>query len=474
MFNTLHSRLFVSYFLVAFVCLSVIGCVLLAMVGPLQRQLSYARLLDRAAPTALWVRGLLARNVSPADIVQRAEVQLDQQQERLLLITRDGHVLADSDEQLTGQTVRHFDFRDSEPVQWPARGQFLSATGQRHYFIVLPAATLRAVTDDTVLIVLVSQNTTRVLLEVTPFLLGAGIIGFVISLLLAFVISRWISWPLQRIAQAAEEMAEGNYSQTVEITSPDEARRLAESFNEMVRQVKAAQESQRDFVANVSHELKTPLTSIQGFAQAILDGTARDAGTRQQAAQIIQSEAERMTRLVEDLLVLAKITADRDRSSWTELDVSALVAACMQRLAVLAEAKHIAMRAEMTAVPHVHGNPDRLAQVFTNLLDNAIKHSPGEGEIVVTTRVLADTASRHRKRWVEISIADCGSCIPAESLSRIFERFYQVDKSRAAHKGGAGLGLAIVHEIIAAHDGQIHAENRVPRGALFVVRLPEA
>ena len=474
MFNTLRSRLLVSYFLVAFVCLSVIGCVMLAMVGPLQRQLSYARLLDRAAPTSLWVRSLLARSVPPADIVQRAGARLEQQQERLLLVTPDGYVLADSDEQLIGQSVRQFDFRGREPAQWPARGQLLTGTGQRHYFIALPAANLRTVTDDTVLVVLVSRDTARVLREVMPFLLVAGMIGFVISLLFAFAMSRWISWPMRTIARAAEGLAEGNYDQSVEVTSPDEARRLAESFNDMVRQVKAAQESQRDFVANVSHELKTPLTSIQGFAQAILDGTAGDAAARQQAAQIIQSEANRMARLVEDLLALARITGDRDRTSWVELDVPALVEACVQRLAVPAERKQVTVRSEMLPVPCVRGNPDRLAQVFTNLLDNAIKHSPIEGEVVVSGRVRADASSKHRKQWIEIRIADSGPGIPRESLSRIFERFYQVDRSRSTRDGGAGLGLAITREIIGAHDGQIHAENRVSSGAVFVVRLPEA
>ena len=474
MFNTLRSRLFVSYSLVAFVCLAVIACVLLAMVGPLQRQLSYARLLDRAAPTALWVRGMLARDVSPEDIVQRAGTQLALQQERMLLITHDGRVLADSEGLLAGQDVGALDFRGHEPVRWPARGQFLSTGAHRYYFVALPAVAVREATDETVVVVLASRATTRVFLEVVPFLLGAGAIGFVISLLLAFVMSRWISWPLQRIALAAGEMAAGRYGAPVEVMSPDEARRLAESFNDMVRQIRAAQESQRDFVANVSHELKTPLTSIQGFAQAILDGTARDSDTRQQAVQIIVSEAERMTRLVEDLLVLAKVTADRDRTSWVELDVASLVEACTQRLAVQAEDKHVTIRAEMAPVPHVRGNADRLAQVFTNLLDNALKHSPVGSEIVVTVRVLENTGSKRERRWVQIGIADSGPGIPPESLERIFERFYQVDRSRSARRGSAGLGLAIVREIVAAHGGQVHAENTAPSGALFVVRLPEA
>jgi len=477
MFNTLRFRLLASYFLVAFICLSVTSCLLLALVGPLQNQLIYSRLLDRAVPTALWVRELSNRNVPPSEIVRRAQGQMDRLQSRMFLVNREGMVLADTDGQMTGQTVGRFETRETTSLQWPVRDQWRSPTGQRYYYISLPAAGLRAMRqalpDDTVFVVLATQHKSRVIFEVLPFLLIAALVGFFVSVLLAWLISRWISWPLQKVAGAAEEIALGNYDQSLEISSPDEVRSLANSFNHMTQQVKAAQNSQRDFVANVSHELKTPLTSVQGFAQAILDGTARDTSGQQHAAQIIRNEAQRMARLVEDLLELAKISGDRDRSIWTELDVSTLMEACVQRLSVLAEENQVNFRLDTLRVPYVRGNPDRLAQVFTNLLDNALKHSPTGGEIVVATRVSAEPSPRRGKKWIEISVGDSGPGIPPEDLTRIFERFYQVDKSRAGQKSGAGLGLAIVHEIIEAHEGQIRVENRQGSGALFTVILPE-
>lgn len=477
MFNTLRSRLLLSYFLVAFVCLSVTACLILILAGPLQRQLTYSRLLDRAIPTTLWVQELLRRNVPPSEIIQRADIQLEQQQLRMFLVNREGLVLADSDNELVGQTVPSFNLRDIAPTQWPARGQWKPPGGQAAYYLSLPATNLRAMRqplpENTVFVVLATRSQHRILLEASPFLAIAIAVGFVVSVLLSLLITRWIAWPLGQVIHAAEEVAGGNYDQRLEIASPDEMKRLADSFNYMAKQVKAAQDSQRDFVANVSHELKTPLTSIQGFAQAILDGTVRDSEGQRHAAQIITEETQRMTRLVEDLLALAKVAADRDHSTWTEVNIPALLNSCVQKLVILAGEKELNFDLDLSPVSHVRGNPDRLAQVFTNLLDNAIKHSTQKGVIRVSTRMATDTSPNRGKRQIEISIADSGPGIPPEDLSRIFERFYQVDKSRASRKGSAGLGLAIAHEIVEMHDGQIWADNQPSSGAIFTVRLPE-
>jgi len=477
MFNTLRSRLLLSYFLVAFVCLSVTVCLILILAGPLQRQLTYSRLLDRAIPTTLWVQELLRRNAPPSEITQRAEVQLEQQQLRMFLINREGLVLADSDDELNGQTVPSFDLRNTTPAQWPVRGQWKPPGGQTAYYVSLPATSLRAMrqplSENTIFVVLATRDRPRVLMEALPFLIVAVVVGFIVSVLLSLLIAHWIAWPLGQVIHV-EEVAGGNYDQRLEIASPDEMKRLANSFNYMAKQVKAAQDSQRDFVANVSHELKTPLTSIQGFAQAILDGTVRDSEGQRRAAQIIKEEAQRMTRLVEDLLALAKVAADRDHSTWTEVDISALLNSCVQKLAIVAGEKELNFDLALNTVSRARGNPDRLAQVFTNLLDNAIKHSPRRGIIRVSTRMAADTSPHRGKGQIEISVADSGPGIPHEDLSRIFERFYQVDKSRASPKGGAGLGLAIVHEIVEMHDGQIRADNQPSSGAIFTVRLPEA
>jgi signal transduction histidine kinase len=286
----------------------------------------------------------------------------------------------------------------------------------------------------------------------------------------------WIAHPLERVARAAEDVAGGTYDQQLEIDAPTEVARLATSFNRMARQVKATLQSQRDLVANVSHDLRTPLTSIQGFSQALLDGTARDPAAQQQAAAIINEEARRMRRLVDDLLDLARLEAGQVSLAREPVDVAGLLRACAARLALQAEQVGVDLKVQVApSLPVVMGDPDRLGQVFGNLADNALKyarHASGGGQVVLQ--------AEQRDRLLVCSVIDNGPGIAAEDLPRIFERFYQVDRSRArraastsyAMMGGTGLGLAIAREIVRAHGGRIWAESVEGLGSRFTVELP--
>jgi len=317
---------------------------------------------------------------------------------------------------------------------------------------------------------LATPERNRLLLDLLPSLGAAVVVALVVSALAALLMARSLARPLQQVTEAAEAISRGNYEPSLQIDSPDEVHRLAESFNNMASQVQASQQSQRDFVANVSHDLKTPLTAIRGFAQAILDGTAQSEDGYRRAAEIVKDEAERMTRLVESLLALAKISADKDRSSWIEVDLAALVRSCVDQLAIVAQQKQVRFQLDLRPTPRVHGSPDRLAQVLTNLLDNAVKHTPAGSEIFVATAVNVARRGSLGRAQVSVSITDAGPGIPPQDISRIFERFYQVDKSRARHHG-SGLGLAIAKEIVEAHGGTIRVENQTGAGARFSVTL---
>jgi signal transduction histidine kinase len=244
----------------------------------------------------------------------------------------------------------------------------------------------------------------------------------------------------------------------------------------MAEQVKASQQSQRDFLANVSHDLKTPLTSIQGFAQAITDGAANGPESVRRSAGIIRDEAQRMSRMVTELLDLARIESGQIVMRREAVHLSAVLGDCVDKLALRAQQSGIKLEVQVpNDLPVITGDGDRLAQVFTNLLDNALKHTQAGGKITVAARPLTGSSIvRRGKTWpaaVEVSVGDTGSGIPPEDLSRIFERFYQVDKSRQ-RSGGLGLGLAIVKQIVEAHYGAIHAESVVGLGSRFVVTLP--
>ena len=230
----------------------------------------------------------------------------------------------------------------------------------------------------------------------------------------------------------------------------------------MVEQVQGNQQAMRDFVANVSHELRTPLTSIQGYAQAILDGTAPDA---KRAAGVIHGESERLRRLVEELLDLARMDTGQAPLARKPVDLGAVLSAIVERLKLKAAEKGVQLQNEANSLPSLIGDGDRLAQVFTNLIDNALKHTPEGGKV----RLKAEASSG----WVSVHVDDTGPGIPPDELSRIFERFYQLDKARSGSgPRGAGLGLAISREIVVAHGGSLEAQSVVGRGSRFTVRLP--
>jgi signal transduction histidine kinase len=299
-----------------------------------------------------------------------------------------------------------------------------------------------------------------------PPLILTAFLALVLALFLAFMMSRWVASPLQRMSQAAKRMAAGEY-EPISLDGPAEVKDLAQAFNEMGEQVRISQQAQRDFVANVSHELKTPLTSIQGFAQAILDGTADTRCALQQAAGVIYDEAARMNRMVIDLLDLARMDSGIADFKRAPLELNRLLQGVVEKFIPQARQAQVALRSDIQPLPGFIGDEDRLVQVLTNLLDNALKHTPAGGEVVLRARPIAD--------FVEISVADSGPGIPPEDLARIFERFYQIDKSRrggSAH--GAGLGLAIAREIVQAHHGAISVQSVLDRGSQFVVKLPVA
>jgi signal transduction histidine kinase len=297
-------------------------------------------------------------------------------------------------------------------------------------------------------------------------LLQAGLIGLVLAIGLAVLIAGSVARPLNRMGQAARRMAGGDYDQRVPVQGPREVRTLAASFNDMAGRVAVSQQAQRDFMANVSHDLRTPLTSIQGFSQAIVEGVTSDPESAQRAAQIIHDEAGRMNRMVESLLDLARIEAGQLNFKAHAVALSDLLQNVGDSLSVKARDKGLRLTLEISpGLPRIAGDGDRLAQVFVNLLDNAVKHTPAGGQITLRAKTDAN--------GVTIAVQDTGVGIPPDDLPRVFERFYQVDKSRkSARRSGMGLGLAITKQIVEAHGGVIQVASAPGKGTMFTVWLP--
>ena len=297
-----------------------------------------------------------------------------------------------------------------------------------------------------------------------PSFLRAGLLAFILAILFAAWMGNWITSPLKEIETASRSVSNGEYRQ-IPPQGPDEVRALAEAYNDMVDRVQSFQQSQHDFVANVSHELKTPLTSIQGFSQAIQDGTVQSGEALNKAAGIIRIEAERMYRLVVDLLDLARFDAGTVILDRKALDLNQLLRNVVNQMIPLAVDAQVQLLLEADSLPTCVGDGDRLAQVFTNLVANAIKHTPPGGFVTVS--------SGSGEGFVNINFLDSGEGIPEEHLNRIFERFYKVDGSRKKDdKPGTGLGLAIAQQIVNAHDGIISVRSVLGEGSEFSVKIP--
>lgn len=294
-------------------------------------------------------------------------------------------------------------------------------------------------------------------------LLQAGAIVLTLGIILSISISRSIARPLRKVSQATDAVSRGRYDVSVEAKGPEEIIQLARSFNTMAEKIQASLQAQNDLVANVAHDLRTPLTSIQGYAQALIDGTANHPESRHQAALTIFEESCRMEKMTKTLLELAKFQAGEITLHLTDVDLIQLLrerAAFFQKQIEDAGLKLILD--DLPAFMSVQVDRERLIQVLDNLLSNAITYTQPEGSITLSATI--------QETWATMSVIDTGCGIPKEEVPRIFERFYRGDRSRQGT--GTGLGLSIAREIITAHHGTIDVESVVGVGSKFTIKLP--
>jgi two-component system OmpR family sensor kinase len=469
MLRHLNFRLLISYVFVILVCLMLVGLGLLIFLrtSPLWTNLITLRLEAAARATTPVLR---TRAAAPETFPRLLAEAAERQEVRILLVDSQNIVRFDSSDTWTQEQLQNVRRRTNlDRIQ----GTFAGPGGGRWIFV---GRTVRAPDSGGRQLVFFIAPRMQVLAwfgtNMLPPMVQAGLIALIPSVLLALLISRSISKPLRRVASAAEAIARGETGTRAPISGPSEVRALARSFNQMTSQVEATQQSQRDFVANVSHELKTPLTSIQGFSQALLDGTASTPEATAHAARVIHQEAERMRRMVDDLLILARFDAGQMTLVHDQVELGLLLRGCIEKLTPQAQTAQVTLELEAAQQPEeqpvVTGDADRLAQVFANLIDNSVAHTPAGGKVTVVARPAAENV-------VEVTVTDTGEGIPPEAISRIFERFYQVDRSRkrAPERGrSAGLGLAITKEIVEAHGGTLTAESVVGLGSKFTVCLP--
>ena len=478
---SLRTRLILTHVFIIFLTLAILAVSLAFILRDYQRQVQLSRLGDAVVPLAFQARALFLNDVAPREALTRLQQQAGTVGS-VIIVTDKGLVLADAAYGLTNRTINLTPVVRAEAP----RGFFWGSHILRPGRVVLYAAvTAGQIGGQNVYVALanVERPFFETLAEIGWSLAVAGGITLIVSLLVALILARSIARPITRLTQATEAIARGQYDHRVDARGGDEIGRLAKSFNTMAAQVQSARQMEKDFVANVSHELKTPLTSIQGFAQAILDGTTQDLDGARRAAHTIFDEAARMARLVGNLLTLARFESGQLPMAREPVDLNDLLPRWVDRYRARATAAGETIITVLDPLPEIVGDAGRLEQVVVNLVDNALKYNHPGGSVTVTAKsnaivsatkssILAwrRVAAAPPPQWITISVADTGEGIPPEDLPRLFERFYRGDKARVA--GGTGLGLAIAKEIVVAHGGAITVESKLGRGSTFTVRLP--
>lgn len=294
----------------------------------------------------------------------------------------------------------------------------------------------------------------------------AGLAAAVVALVLGLIFSRSVLAPLQAMSRVTERIAAGRYDERVPVKGTDEIADLGLRFNQMAGRLDQVEAMRRQLIGDVSHELRTPLTAIKGSMEGLIDGVLpANAETFQQ----LHAEADRLSRLVDDLQELSRVQAPSLELQRRPIEIEALIRSVTARLAAQAEAKGVSLEVQpSTGLPPILADEDRAAQVLINLIGNAVQYTPEGGKVTV--------AARRAGEQVEILVQDTGIGIPPEHLAHIFDRFYRVDKSRSRRAGGgSGIGLTIAKAIVEAHGGEIKAESAGEgRGSTFTFTLPAA
>ncbi len=304
--------------------------------------------------------------------------------------------------------------------------------------------------------------------DITSALLATSVLVALVALALGALLARSINHPLSAMARAADRMAQGDYSARVTPSGGPEVRALAQTFNQMAESVAGLEQLRRELVANVSHDLRTPLTVIRGYLEGLRSGQIADRRSAEHAFEAMHEETARLLHMVDDLRRMSRNDAGMQALQWAQVDLAALVAATVRRLAPIAEAKGIQIAQELPPdLPPLRADPEQLGQALFNLFENSVHYTPEGGAVTIAAAV--------EGARVRLTVRDTGVGITAKHLPHIFERFYRADQSRGrTGASGLGLGLSIVRAVVAAHGGEVavHSAGIPGQGSTFVILLP--
>jgi len=362
--------------------------------------------------------------------------------ERLLLADAGGQIVADSQGQDIGILLSTADLGKGASV----------VVGEQQVGTLIVASGLGTLTADQ----------SAFLSQVKWLMVAAGIVAGLAVLLVGSIQARRIVAPVRALADAARRVAGGEFAQ-IPVTSQDELGEMALAFNTMAAELKQQHTLRRRVMADIAHELRTPLSVLQIDLESIEDGLAEP--TPEVIARL-QEEVALLNRLVEDLRMLSLAEAGELHLEMQAVNVGTLVQTAAERVRSVAQEKGVGLKSRINeGMPPVAGDAQRLSQVLSNLLSNALRHTAAGGQIIVAAR-------QDKNDRVRVTVQDTGEGIPADELPHIFERFYRTDHDRSRDTGGSGLGLAIARSLVEAHGGRIWVDSVEGKGSAFVFELP--
>jgi len=477
--NSVRGRQILAFALIVAVTLLSAGFALFARLGSYRDDLAAGTLRQVAAPIyynlTLFSPGIGINAGAGRQLRAELTEYLDAQRRDagviVLLLDADGRVIPES---TTDEGLLDEQFRVPPP---PARGPdfsqlpettYTTSDGEHLVSVTVPMPRLvraQGAGISAILVALPESSRRDVWADLFPRLLFAGMVGVVAGAVAAALLWGSLFRTLRKATGAIRAVAAGDYEQRVPETGPSEVKALARDVNRMADSVRSSQQTLREFLANVSHELKTPLTSIRGFAEALEDGTLETPEERARAARVIDAESRRVLQLVTELLDLSRIESGQLAMERASVDVAELLEHVRDVFSIRAADAGVSLApdAPLSARP-VLADFDRIEQVLGNLVDNALRHTPRGGHVTLGSRDAANGLC-------EIYVADDGEGITPEDLPYVFDRFYRRSVGEP-EMPGAGLGLAISREIVRAHGGTIHVVSPPGGGTEFVFTLP--
>lgn len=325
-----------------------------------------------------------------------------------------------------------------------------------------------------VLLICLLISYSKMLLTIEQFYLLSAVTGGVglLSFILQYVLTKPLEKSIARITERTVRVAEGDFRTEVPLVGPQEFKMLAQQFNEMSTRLKESfddlhhsESARRELIANVSHDLRTPLASIQAFVEALEDDVIKDEVTFQRYLNTIRLETKRLGGLIQDLFDLSSLEAKGDQFDPQPSHVDELVLSTLESFSFHLAERQLRVEIKLPdRLPAVMMVPAQMKRVLSNLLQNAIQYSPVEGTITLT--------AAEQGAFLRIAVMDEGEGIEVQETKRIFDRFYRIDKSRSKNNGGAGLGLAIAQSIVERHGGEIGVQSTKGAGSCFWFTLP--